>query len=210
MKIRALFSVLTLMCLSACSYQKPQMIIIDSNVSAMVYQGDKRIGETPFAAKIPRSEIGNLSLRRSGYKTVELPVRKVYSRSTPFISSLYSDVTSEDQNKDDIVAAITLLPSLPLFMLTDATVFLNGSWIEYIPNSFYVEMVPVGRKTASADFLRQLQIKNYALKLYPDMVSGNREVLSAFSKLSDHSEQKVSKLLAENKDPVSFAEAAAF
>lgn len=210
MKIRTLFSVLTFLCLSACSYQKPQMIIIDSNVSALVYQGDKRIGETPFAGKIPRSEIGNLSLRRSGYKTVELPVKKVYSRSTPSISSLYSDVTSEEQDKDDVVAAITLLPSLPLFMITDATVFLNGSWIEYIPNSFYVEMVPVGRKTVSADFLRQLQIKNYALKLYPDMVTGNREVLSAFSKLSDHSERKVSKLLAENKDPVSFAEAAAF
>lgn len=109
---------------------KPEtaMVIIDSNVSAFIYQGDKRIGETPFAGKLPRSEIGDLSLKRSGYKTVKLPVKKVYGRSTPFITGLYTDMTSsrggaENASKEDILAMTTLMPSLPLFIMTDATVF---------------------------------------------------------------------------------------
>lgn len=53
MKTKNLFSAFLLFCLCACQYQKPQMIIIDSNVSAFIYQGEKRIGETPFAGKYP-------------------------------------------------------------------------------------------------------------------------------------------------------------
>ena len=210
MKIKYLFSAVLFFCLSACQYQKPQIVIIDSNVSAFVYQGERRIGETPFAGKIPRSEIGKVFLKRSGYETVKLPAKKVYSRALPSFSSLYTDVTfNKDSSKDDILAAITLLPSLPLFVVTDATIFLNGSWIEYIPNSFYVEMVQEKKKTVSADFLRRLQIKNFALKLYPDMAAGDRETVMAFAELSRSSAENVADLLMKNKDPVSFAEAAA-
>lgn len=211
MKIKCLFSAFLLFCLCACQSREPQMVIIDSNVSAFIYQGDKRIGETPFAGKLPRSEIGSLSLKRSGYKTVKLPVEKVYGRSTPFTSSLYTDMTSgkdENASGEDFLAAITLLPSLPLFIITDTSVFLDGAWVEYMPNSFYVEMVPAGKKTASADFLRQLQIKNFALKLYPDMAAGNPETLSAFAGLAQHDPEYIANLLSKKTDPVSFAEAA--
>ncbi|MGN1079592.1 MAG: hypothetical protein ACI4TE_05410 [Alphaproteobacteria bacterium] len=190
------------------------MVIIDSNVSAFIYQGDKRIGETPFAGKLPRSEISSLTLKRSGYKTVKLPVKRVYSRATPSITSLYTDATSskgdaENPSSEDILAMITLLPSLPLFVVTDASVFLEGSWIEYMPNSFYIEMAPADKKTVSADFLRQLQIKHFALKMYPDMAAGSRETISAFAGLSRHSAGYIAELLMKNTDPVAFAEAAA-
>ena len=209
MKTKNLFSAFLLFCLCACQYQKPQMIIIDSNVSAFIYQGEKRIGETPFAGKIPRSEIASLSLKRPGYETVKLPVKKVYSRSAPSLSSQYTDILSGKNGSEDVIAAVTLLPSLPLFIIMDATVFLNGSWIEYIPNSFYIEMAPAGKKTASVDFLRRLQIKNFALKMYPDMAAGRGETLSAFAGLLHRSEKYVAELLLKNTDPVSFAEAAA-
>ena len=94
MKIKYLFSAVLFFCLSACQYQKPQIVIIDSNVSAFVYQGERRIGETPFAGKIPRSEIGKVFLKRSGYETVKLPAKKVYSRALPSFSRLYTDVTA--------------------------------------------------------------------------------------------------------------------
>lgn len=214
MKMKCFFPAFLCFCLCACQNQKPQMVIIDSNVSAFIYQGDKRIGETPFAGKLPRSEIGDLSLKRSGYKTVKLPVKKVYGRSTPFITGLYTDMTSsrggaENASKEDILAMTTLMPSLPLFIMTDATVFLSGAWIEYMPNSFYIEMVPADKKTVSADFLRRLQIKNFALKMYPDMAAGNRKTVSAFAELSRHSAGEIAELLSEKTDPVSFAEAAA-
>lgn len=214
MKLKCLFSAFLLFCLCACQSREPQMVIIDSNVSAFIYQGDKRIGETPFAGKLPRSEIGDLSLKRSGYKTVKLPAKKVYGRSVPSFLSLYTDITSskgmaEDASQDDLLIAVTLIPSLPLLVISDTMVFLSGAWIEYIPNSFYIEMAPVGGKTASADFLRRLQIKNFALKLYPDMAAGNPETLSAFAELSRHSPEYIAGLLLKKKDPVSFAEAAA-
>lgn len=213
MKIKCLFSAFLFFCLCSCQNQKPQMVIIDSNVSAFIYQGDKRIGETPFAGKLPRSEIGDLSLKRSGYKTVKLPVKKVYGRSTPFITGLYTDMTSsrggaENASGEDVLAAITLLPSLPLFIITDTSVFLDGAWVEYMPNSFYIEMVPTGKKTASADFLRRIQIKNFALKMYPDMAAGSRETISAFAGLAQHDPEYIANLLSKKTDPVSFAEAA--
>lgn len=189
---------------------KPQTVVIDSNVSAFVYLGDKRVGETPFAGKIPRSEISGLSLKRSGYQTVKLPVKKVYSRSSPSLTVLYTDMTSgNNSEKGNSAEAFTLLSSFPLFMLTDATVFLSGVWIEYMPNSFYVEMIPAGEKTVSADFPRRIQIKSFALKMYPDMAAGDRETVSAFSGLARRPEKAVAKLLSERNDPVSFAEAAA-
>ncbi|MBQ8346924.1 MAG: hypothetical protein IJY17_04915 [Alphaproteobacteria bacterium] len=213
MKLKCLFSAFLLFCLCACQSREPQMVIIDSNVSAFIYQGDKRIGETPFAGKLPRSEIGSLSLKRSGYKTVKLPVKKVYGRSTPSITSLYTDITSskgvaEDASGEDILAMTTLIPSLPLFIMIEATYFVGGVWIEYMPNSFYIEMVPTGKKTASADFLRRIQIKNFALKLYPDMAAGNPETLSAFAGLAQHDPEYIANLLSKKTDPVSFAEAA--
>lgn len=214
MKFKCLFSAFLLFCLCACQSRKPQMVIIDSNVSAFIYQGDKRIGETPFAGKLPRSEIGSLSLKRSGYKTVKLPVKKVYGRSTPSITSLYTDMTSsrgaaEDASGEDVLGMTTLMPSLPLFIMTEATYLFGGVWIEYMPNSFYIEMVPADKKTVSADFLRRLQIKNFALKMYPDMAAGNRKTVSAFAELSRHSAGEIAELLSEKTDPVSFAEAAA-
>ena len=207
MKLKNLFFIFLLSSISACHYQEPQMIIIDSNVSAFVYQGEKRIGETPFAAKVKRSEINNLYLKRQGYETVKLPVKKVYSRTVPSIANAYMDILSSKEDKDEVLAAMTLLPSLPLLIGIDVTTFLEGRWIEYIPNSFYVEMVPSDLKTVSADFLHKLQIKNFALKLYPRMVSGDREMLSAFSELSSFSLDRLQNLLKENKDPVSFAQA---
>lgn len=83
----------------------------------------------------------------------------MYSRSTPSLSSQYTDILSGKNGSEDVIAAITLLPSLPLFIIMDATVFLNGSWIEYIPNSFYIEMVPAGKKTASVDFCAGFKLK---------------------------------------------------
>ena len=207
MNVKHLFSALLLCCLVGCAYQKPQMVVVDSNVSAFLYQGEKRIGETPFAGEIPRSEIGNLYLKRNGYKTVKIPAKKVYSRELISMTDAYFNMITDE--KDGLIHGITLLPTMPSLLLTDFSNLTSGTWIEYIPNTFYVEMVPVNKKQASVDFLHSLQVKSFALKMYPSLASGDEETLAAFSGLSRLPEAKLRMMLLKNKDPVSFAEAAA-
>lgn len=210
MKLKFLFFISFIFGISACCYRDPQIVIIDSNVSAFVYQGEKRLGETPYIGKVERGEISHLKLKRTGYKTIKVPVEKVYGRNAGPLTSDFTKqgLSSEDENLEAPIVS-TLFVSLPLFTLTDGTVFLNGYWIEYMPNSFYVEMVPDNHKKASVDIFRSYQIKNFALKMYPSLAVGNRENLTALAELSGQTEEKLSMLLNLNADPVSFAEAAA-
>ena len=76
-----------------------------------------------------------------------------------------------------------------------------------MPNSFYVEMVPENRKQASADPLRNYQIKNFAMKMYPSLASGNQESLTALAEISGQTQEYLSGLLNQKTDPVSFADA---
>lgn len=206
MKLKFLLFIFLLSGLGACAFQEPQVVIIDSNVSAFVYQGDKRLGETPYVGKVNRQDIGKLILKKSGYETVELPVEKVYSREVGMLTSQLPRFIS-DEGKETPPLITSLLLSSPLFTMTDATILLNGYWIEYMPNSFYVEMVPVNKRNASVDILRNWQIKNFALKMYPSLAAGNREALTAMASVSGYTEDSLAVLLAENSTPVSFAEA---
>ena len=208
MNFKTLFSVSLFLTVGACVYQEPQVVVIDSNVSAFVYQGDMRLGETPYVGKIERGKISSLKLKKTGYKTVKVPVEKVYSRNAGPLTSEFTrqGLSSEDENLEAPVVS-TLFFSLPLSVMTDATIFLNGYWIEYMPNSFYVEMVPENHKKAAVDVFRNYQIKNFALKMYPSLAEGNRESLTALADITGHKEDVLSVLLSQNTDPVSFAEA---
>ncbi len=207
MKRKFLLFISLLSGLGACAFQEPQVVIIDSNVSALVYQGDKRLGETPYVGKVGRQDIEKLTLKKTGYETVELPVKKVYARGTGVLTSELSQFLTDAEESPPVLTSLLL--SSPFFTMTDTTIFLNGYWIEYIPNSFYVEMVPVNKRRANLDIFHNWQIKNFALKMYPSLASGNQEALTAFSGLSRLPETQLRTMLLKNKDPVSFAEAAA-
>ncbi|MBO4520421.1 MAG: hypothetical protein J5787_04365 [Alphaproteobacteria bacterium] len=210
MKLKFLFVIFLFLGLEGCSYQEPQLVVIDSNVAAFVYQGEKRLGETPYIGKVARGDIGSLTLKKQGYDTVKVPVEKVYSRKAGPLTSEYTQegLSSEDENMEAPMV-LTMFVSLPLSTVTDGTMFLNGYWIEYMPNSFYVEMVPSNRQKAAVDVFRNYQIKNFALKMYPSLVKGDRETLTALAGLSGQTEDELSLLLSRKTDPVSFAEAVA-
>ena len=207
MKLKFLLFIFLLSGLGACAFQEPQVVIIDSNVSAFVYQGDKRLGQTPYVGKVSRQDIGKLTLKKTGYETVELPVKKVYARGTGVLTSELSHFLTDAEEPPPVLTSLLL--SSPLFTLTDTTIFLNGYWVEYIPNSFYVEMVPVNKRRASSDIFRNWQIKNFALKMYPSLASGNQEALTAMASVSGYTEDRLALLLAEKTTPISFAEAVA-
>ena len=208
MRFKILFFLSLILNAGACSYQEPQIVIIDSNVSAFVYQGDERLGETPYVGKIAREKIGRLKLKKTGYKTVKVPVKKVYGRNAGPLTSDYTKqgLSSEDESME-VPMISTLFVSLPLSTVTDATMFVNGYWIEYMPNSFYVEMVPENRKNADADIFRNYRIRQFALKMYPSLAAGQPETLTALSKITGFTKDGLNVLLNQNTDPVSFAKA---
>ena len=63
--------------LNGCATPSSEHVFIDSNVSADVYTGDKKIGETPFYKILSGNEIEHLSIRKKGYKTVRLKASSV-------------------------------------------------------------------------------------------------------------------------------------
>ena len=81
---RIVLCVLFVLSASGCSRvitQEP--LFIDSNVSADVYSGDKKIGTTPFLATLEPNKTEYLSLRKKGYKTQQIKIEKrlIYYRT---------------------------------------------------------------------------------------------------------------------------------
>ena len=74
---RLVLGALLMISVSGCSRivtQEP--LFIDSNVSADVYSGDKKIGTTPFLATLEPRATEFLSLRKEGYETRPIKIKK--------------------------------------------------------------------------------------------------------------------------------------
>lgn len=74
---RLVLGALLMISASGCSRivtQEP--LFIDSNVSADVYSGDKKIGTTPFLATLEPRATEFLSLRKEGYETRPIKIKK--------------------------------------------------------------------------------------------------------------------------------------
>ena len=81
---RLVLCVLLMISASGCSRivtQEP--LFIDSNVTADVYSGDKKIGTTPFLATLEPRATEFLSLRKEGYETQQIKIEKrlIYYRT---------------------------------------------------------------------------------------------------------------------------------
>ncbi len=197
------FTFFLLISLCGCSSKKTQMIVIDSNVSAFVYYKEERLGMTPFAEKIQKHKIGSLELKQAGYKTVKLSAEKSFDRSMILFSSVSFQVTKEEEP----VAGLILFISLPLSVLTDTIQLSSGESIEYMPNAYYIELVPLERKQAAVEILKNIQIKKFALKLYPSLALGEEESLKALSALSGKTQSEIRTQLLKSLDAPSFATA---
>lgn len=202
MKKRAVFLLFTF-CFGGCSSLKmkhdPQSVFIDSNVTAWVYDGDKRLGETPFYGKINRSLRTDVTLQKSGYKTVKVPLKRRAQRKIRELSGT-----------ENALAATSFYGTLlGLPALTDMTGTTAGYWIEYMPNSYYVELEPNNGARTDANALKQQEIKAFALKNFPSVAAKDPEYLKALSALTGMDESRLSTLADAEPEPVPFAKAAA-
>lgn len=208
--MKKIFFAFILLALGGCMHQPPQVIVIDSNVSAFVYQNEKRLGETPYGAVLSRGDFGDIYLKKPGYETVRLPAKRVFSRSFNSQTAALFDITTDANDViEQGLALSTLIPSVPFSLVTDAAGLVTGYWIEYMPNVFYVEMIPSGRKQAREDILHRLQVKTFALVLYPSLAAGEKDYLNALGQMASLSGDRLEILLKQHHEPASFADAVA-
>lgn len=194
---------ISLLCLCGCSSLKmetdPQIVFIDSNVTAWVYDGNVRLGETPFFGKIERSWWTELTLQKTGYKTVKVPLQRRMQRK-------FFQLTGTERA---LAASSFYVTGFGLPALTDMSGTTFGFWVEYMPNAYYVELEPNDAKHASANEMKQREIKLFALKNFSGIAARNPEHLNAFHSMTGLNDRAVADLIDKNPQPSLFAKAAA-
>ena len=168
------------------SVSETDYVCLDSNVEADIYVNGKQIGKTPFCNKIARGKFTTVVLKAKGYAETKVHlVKKLNSKLTekPII-------TSSEQTAVNIGS--TLIPSS-----SDATYTSQGRWIEYSPNSYYVEMVPLNKKPDEqtediAEFERK--IKDFALKNFYEIKAEKDEYVKSMSSLTGLPQERVKRI----------------
>lgn len=201
--MKRFFFFFSLFCLCGCSSlkmdTKPQTVFIDSNVTAWVYDGDKRLGETPFYGEIERSWWTEITLQKTGYKTVKVPLKRRMQRK----------IFNLTGTEHALAASSFYVTGLGLPAVTDMSGTTFGFWVEYMPNAYYVELEPNDAKHASANEMKQREIKLFALKNFPEIAARNPEYLNAFHSMTGLNDRAVADLIDKNPQPSLFANAAA-
>ena len=191
--------------LNGCSTPSAESIFIDSNVSADVYTGDKKIGETPFYKILSGKEIEHLSIRKKGYKTVRLKphsvrLNKKYTRGGLFaVTQMPFSTTSgcekipmsvANDHQEDIcmvnkayVLLTTLYGAGITTVLTD-TFYLPSYAFEYEDNEYYVEMIPESKNKFSETDKQYFRRNLFILNNFTMLQSENKEYVEALNVLS--------------------------
>lgn len=204
--MKKLFTFLALIpFLSGCAAPSAESVFIDSNVSADVYTGDKKIGETPFYKILSGKELEHISVRKKGYKTVRLKPHSVrmgkrYTRGglfavtqMPFSSTSGCEkvpVSVINDKHEDLCAVnsgyVLLTTSYGIgitTVLTD-TFYLPSYAFEYEDNEYYVEMVPENKNKFSEADKRYFKRNLFVLNNFAMLQSENKEYVEALNVLS--------------------------
>lgn len=211
-----LFLLIVFCFLSGCSAvpRTPATVFIDSNITADVYVGDEKIGVTPFARNLSGKEIGMLTIRREGYKTVSLKLETEYTDNyRPGLLYAVPDMTSSrcsgrlyrheksNRKKDDPMGCaypffLTIMtPTYGagiLIATTDLTP--DSRYVVYEKNSFYVDMVPDSKQHYSAADVRDSEIRTFSLFNFPALAAGQPDALASLAFLSGVSPAEIQAL----------------
>lgn len=143
---RLVLGALLMISASGCSRivtQEP--LFIDSNVSADVYSGDKKIGTTPFLATLEPRATEFLSLRKEGYETRPIKIKKKVISYLAFASdekkreSDYGVEITEVEPAKILAMTVTWIIFSPI--LVPALLFIQHP-ATYAQTMYYVEMKP--------------------------------------------------------------------
>ncbi len=195
--------------LNGCATPSGEHIFIDSNVSADVYTGDKKIGETPFYEVLTGKEIEHLSIRKKGYKTVILKTASVRMNKHYTLGGLFAvtqmpfssttgcekipmSVINKEQEDLCLVNSgyvlMTTVYGMGITTVLTDTFYWPSYAFEYEDNEYYVEMVPDGKNKFSEADKQYLKRNIFVLANFEMLRSGNKEYTEALRTLSANKE----------------------
>lgn len=206
--MKKVFIILCLFFVSACANSKiaKEPVFIDSNVTADVYSGDRKIGTTPFMEKLSSDEAKYLSVRKQGYKTVniEIGMHKSYtSNYRPGIFYALSDASSsscgdhfysagggKDHCSVYLSAITTLIPTYGVGLTVisaDLTPAEKYTALEFDQNMFYAEMIPEKKKLFTQSDIEYFKIKTFVLLNHTQIQNKNPEYLETLAVMREKS-----------------------
>ena len=191
--------------LNGCATPSGEHVFIDSNVSADVYTGDKKIGETPFYEILSGNEIKHLSVRKKGYKTVNLKTASVRMNKRYTLGGLFAvtrmpfsstsgcekvPLSLVNDHQEDICdinskyVVLTTLYGMGITTVLTDTFYVPSYAFEYEDNEYYVEMVPENKNRFSEADRQYLKRNVFVLANFEMLQSGNKEYMAALRTLS--------------------------
>ena len=144
-------------------------VFIDSNVTADVYIGDIEVGTTPYMAELSGEEREMISLRKTGYKTAELPLK---TTDTDFARLLlknddfrynYSKAIYYDYLSQYLCDDHLYLMKKKYAIKADEIKRIkqqceNEDYYQYDRDSYFVEMIPENKKSFTKEELKQMRV----------------------------------------------------
>lgn len=124
-------------CCSMSDIPRTQLIHIDTNVEASVYVDDVFVGKTPYSGQIERKRGVNIELKSYGYKTEEVPLEY----------HMHRKVAEKMNIKDFTIGFFYNVVTLFVPSIIGFFDYINGRWVDYTPDVYFVEMYPQERKT---------------------------------------------------------------
>ena len=183
-----------------------QEICICSNVPATVYVNKKKVGNTPFCGKIEKGLTTEIVLATEKYKPTKVPLEK---HIHPYILGSSSEVTPKLSGRPTTFERISSNVTSTLSPVSgDFTLTSQGRWIEYAPNSYFVDFSSSQIKTKLTKKNRNIfkwQIMDFALKSFYEIKAGKDEYVKAMAKLSGLLQMDVRMLVQQHSTPESFA-----
>jgi hypothetical protein len=191
-----LFSVF-LFFLSGCATpEEAKTVFIDSNITADVYIGDVKVGTTPYMDKISGEKREMISLRKTGYKTAELPLKTIYKANYRPAAYAITGGTSSTCNKykyprsaasDQVLNDLGACGGYIYMASVGTTIFGSGiltvsidmtpvpQIIQYDRDSYFIEMIPENKKAFTKEELKQMRTRLMVLRTFNELKASSPE-----------------------------------
>lgn len=203
---RNLFFVFLLFLSGCVTPEETKTVFIDSNITADVYIGDVKVGTTPYMDKLSGEKREMISLRKTGYKTAELPLKTIKNYPSDYRPGFFfamTDLSSSNCEgkkytkghgglilKDDTCFTYIIhLSSGTTGYGVGITTSIDDlipepQYIQYDRDSYFVEMIPENKKAFTKEELKQMRTRLMVLRTFNELKVSSPEYAFALSGLT--------------------------
>ena len=202
-----LFSVFLLFLSGCATPEETKTVFIDSNITADVYIGDVKVGTTPYMDKLSGEKREMISLRKTGYKTAELPLKTIKNYPSDYRPGIFfamTDLSSSNcegkkytkkergkliREDDTCFGYIIHLSSGTTGYGVGITTSIDDlipepRYIQYDRDSYFVEMIPENKKAFTKEELKQMRTRLMVLRTFNELKIASPEYAFTLSRLT--------------------------